>query len=68
MTWDSCGCAGYCGLDWLTAEDVDRLAAAGAPSVIQRKTTHFGLSEWAGADRRHLVLASGTVRWGRRLS
>ncbi len=65
---DGCGCAGYCGLDWLSAEDLARLAAGGIPRVSHKSFAWSGLSKWITSADERLLLATGDVRWGRRLA
>ncbi|MEH3075110.1 MAG: hypothetical protein PGN11_00285 [Quadrisphaera sp.] len=64
VAWDRCGCAGYCGLDWLDAQHVARLVAAGAPSPRRRKDPVSHLSAWEADDGSVVVLAVADVRWG----
>ncbi len=68
VAWDGCGCAGYCGLDWLSAEDLARLAAGGIPRVSHKSIPWSGLSKWTTSADERLLLATGDVRWGRRLA
>lgn len=65
---DPCGCGGYCGLDWLSVRDVERLAVADPPVLRRRKHGLATLSLWQGAGGRSLIVAEGEVYWGDRLA
>ena len=64
VAWDPCGCGGYCGFDWFSAEDSRRLIAAGTPTVRHTKRHQGNISEWTSEDGHVLVVAEQSVRWG----
>ncbi|TKV60677.1 hypothetical protein FDO65_03010 [Nakamurella flava] len=72
VAWDSCGCRGYCGIEWFDADDTAVLVRSGPPVFVpaSRKVPHAAgrLSAWHTDDGQVLVLASGEVRWGGLLS
>lgn len=71
VAWDSCGCQGYCGLEWFDPARTARLVADGPPELVpsSRKMPHVAgrLSAWRSDDGQMLVLATREVRWGRAL-
>lgn len=64
VAWDRCGCGGYCGFDWFTAEDVARTVAAGTPKGKRTKRRKGNLSVWTDADGGVLVVAEDAVQRG----
>lgn len=68
VAWDSCGCQGYCGMEWFPATDNARFLRAGPPEFVprSRKVPHADghLSAWRTDDGQVLVLATREVRWG----
>jgi hypothetical protein len=63
---DECGCGGYCGLRWLSVDQVSELRAGGRPRP--RRTNKRGrasgwLSEFVAEDGKPVLLISGYVRW-----
>lgn len=72
VAWDSCGCLGYCGLEWFDRTDNPRFLRTGPPEFVtpRRKVPHATghLSAWRTDDGQLLVLASREVRWGGLLS
>ncbi len=69
VAWDSCGCLGYCDIDWFAASDQAELVRTGPPELRQptkrRNRGHGELTEWQTCAGDTLVLASQDVRWGR---
>lgn len=68
VAWDPCGCGGYCGFTWFDQQQVDRLVAAGAPTIRHTKRRRGNISEWASEDGRALVVAEDDVHWADLLS
>lgn len=64
VAWDPCGCGGYCGFDWFTAEDTARMVAAGTPKVKSTKRRRGNISLWTTGDDELLVVAEDAVEWG----
>lgn len=64
VVWDPCGCGGYCGLEWYTADDVRRMVSSGQPSISRRKNHQGRISEWYSGDGLTLLLAENWVTWG----
>lgn len=64
VAWDPCGCGGYCGFTWFSAEEVAQLVAAGTPTVRSTKQRRGNISEWQASDGLVLVVAEDAVRWG----
>lgn len=68
LAWDDCGSLGYgAPLDWVPRDEAAALAAAGPPVLRTGRHRAAGLSAWRADDGGWLVLASRSVRWGRRL-
>jgi hypothetical protein len=68
VVWDDCGCGGYCGLDWVEGERLDRLRRSGPPSIrrVGPKRGQSGwIEEWHAADGAMLLYVAGDVRWGK---
>lgn len=69
VAWDSCGCLGYCEIDWFAASDRAEFVRTGPPELRQpakrRNRGHGELTEWRTCTGDALVLASQDVRWGR---
>ncbi len=68
VAWDSCGCRGYCGMEWFDRADNALFLRTGSPQFVapSRKVPHATghLSAWRTDDGQVLVLASREVRWG----
>ena len=68
LAWDDCGSLGYGPpVDWVPRDEAAALAAAGPPTLRTGRHRSAGLSAWRADDGAWLVLASMSVRWGRRL-
>jgi hypothetical protein len=59
---DDCGCGGWCGVAWLSADEIRDLLAAGRPRV-NRKKNRGGLCELVAENGEPALLISGEVRW-----
>jgi hypothetical protein len=59
---DDCGCGGWCGLAWLSADEIRDLLAAGRPHV-KRKKNRGGLCEFVTESGDPALLISGEVPW-----
>jgi hypothetical protein len=68
VVWDSCGCGGYCGFEWLEPAAVARLAASGPPNPRSNKRSGGGIAEWVAEDGSSLLLMWGNVGWGDELA
>jgi len=68
VVWDSCGCGGYCGFDWYSADDVKAMVASGPPTIRHTKNHRGNVSEWRSRSREVLVLAEDAVRWADRMA
>lgn len=64
VAWDSCGCGGYCPVDWLDEAQRAALLAGGAPRIRVKNRPEASMSQWRADDGSSLVLLSGPVRWG----
>lgn len=64
VVWDTCGCGGYCGMEWFTADDVQRMVASGRPNISRTKRRRGSVSEWHAEDGTVLLLAEDAVAWG----
>lgn len=64
IAWDTCGCGGYCGRDWVEGEDLARFLSGPAPRVLSKDRSWSGVAEWRAGDGAPLVLLSGSVRFG----
>jgi hypothetical protein len=65
---DDCGCGGYCGLRWLSAEQVSELAAKGPPRpgrIKQRQRIGGSLHEFVDENGQQVLLLCGGIRWAR---
>jgi hypothetical protein len=58
---DDCGCGGWCGLAWLSADEIRDLLAAGKPHV-DRKKGPADLCEFMAEDGEPALLITGGVR------
>jgi len=68
VAYDECGCGGFCGYEWLSAEEIARLRGAGNPTLKSRKHHPAGsMSDWRDESGRPLLLIEGAVRWARLL-
>ncbi|MBO9555898.1 hypothetical protein [Cellulomonas sp.] len=67
VVWDSCGCGGYCGFEWFSAQDVKAMAASGAPVIRNTKRARGNVSEWRSRSGDVLLLAEDDVRWAGRM-
>lgn len=68
LAWDDCGSLGHgAPVDWVPRDEAAALAAAGPPVLRTGRHRSAGLSAWRTDDGAWLVLASMSVRWGRRL-
>lgn len=69
VAWDSCGCLGYCDMNWFAAADQAEFVRTGPPELRRptkrRNRGHGELTEWQTCAGDTLVLASQDVRWGR---
>ncbi len=69
LAWDDCGSRGYgAPVDWLSTSEATALAADGLPVLRTKRDPASELSAWATEDGASLVLATRSVRWGRRLA
>jgi hypothetical protein len=70
VAWDSCGCGGYCGFDWLDVDRRQSLLRADRPRVGGRaKKGQWGtLSHWRSPAGTDLLLAENYVHWGTELA
>ncbi|GEA87785.1 hypothetical protein [Cellulomonas cellasea] len=68
LAWDDCGSLGYgAPVDWVARDEAAALAADGPPVLRSGRNRSARLSAWRADDGGWLVLASMSVRWGRRL-
>lgn len=68
VVWDPCGCGGYCGMEWYTAEDVQSMVNSGQPSIGRTKRHRGRISEWRSMEGSTLLLAEDGVIWGNALA
>lgn len=69
LAWDDCGSRGYgAPIEWLSREEAAALAGDGTPVLRTSKRRRAELSEWTSDDGAWLVLATMSVKWGRRLA
>jgi len=64
VAWDSCGCRGYCPVDWLDESQRAAVVAGPVPRVRPRDRPMASMSEWRAEDGSSLVVLAGPVRWG----
>ena len=63
VVWDSCGCGGYCPVDWLDEAQRTALVAGPVPRVRPRDRPEASMSQWRAEDGASLVVLAGPVRW-----
>lgn len=64
VAWDFCGCRGYCGLEWYSADEVAALVESGKPTIKAKKRSWGNISQWATSEGEVLVVAEVSVQWG----
>jgi hypothetical protein len=68
VVFDACGCGGdQCELDWVSAEDVCRMAAAGPPRLHPSHNGRADLEHWRSDDGKDLIVAAVEVSWADRI-
>jgi hypothetical protein len=64
VVYDPCGCGGYCGLDWLSADELTGLAKAAPPVLRPNRHGIAALELWQSRAGKQLIVTAVDVYWG----
>ena len=67
VVWDPCGCGGYCGYEWLDAEQRSGLGSV-VPRIRNTKKRRGRIALYTGEHGGALLLVEESVTWGSTIS